>query len=99
MNLLEKTLMSEKMRIKKAISIRDLFNRFHKNLQNLFFLFLTDETTGISSGRRVPSHASEASYSMDSFEHSYVTENGEVVVLGEDDLPHSQSLNHSREEF
>ena len=44
--------------------------------------------------RRVPSRASDANYSMDSFEQSYVSERGEVVVLGDDaDLLESPHVN------
>ncbi|XP_070178538.1 uncharacterized protein [Littorina saxatilis] len=46
--------------------------------------------------RRVPSRASDGNYSMDSFEQSYISERGEVVVLGDDadllDSPDSRPI-------
>ncbi|KAK7489946.1 hypothetical protein BaRGS_00018811 [Batillaria attramentaria] len=63
-----------------------------------------EKADGAESGldRRIPSRASEANYSMDSFEQSYISERGEVVVLGEDadllDSPNSRPLNYDSDD-
>ena len=65
-------------------------------------IFVSGDAPEASPERHIPSRTSEANYSMDSFEQSYISERGEVVVLGDDadllESPNSRPLNLDSDE-